>query len=73
MASDLDPGAQDPDFDYLVMQLRHIGTPVEAMEDAVDAPLTGRCRHSGLTIPECSCATCTRELIMRYRPGASGS
>ena len=73
MASDLDPGAQDPDFDYLVMQLRHIGTPVEVKEDSVDAPLTERCCHSGLTIPECSCATCIRELILRYRPGTSDS
>jgi hypothetical protein len=68
MASDLDPGAQDPDFEYLVMQLRHIGAPLEAMEAAAEAPFSGRCCHSGLTIPECSCASCTCELILRYRP-----
>ncbi len=70
MASNLDPGAQDPDLEYLVMQLRHIGAPVEAVEEATEWPASGRCRYSGLTIPECSCASCTRELIMRYRPRA---
>ncbi len=68
MASDLDPGAQDPDLDYLVMQLRHIGATAETLEPA-ETPASGRCAQSGLTIPECSCTSCIRELILRYRPG----
>jgi hypothetical protein len=68
MASDLDPGAQDPDLEYLVMQLRHRGAPLRSVEET-EAPPSGRCPHSGLTIPECSCTSCTRELILRYRPG----
>ncbi len=73
MATNLDPGAQDPDLEYLVMQLRHLGAPVEAMEEPIEEPPTGRCCYSGLTIPECSCTSCTRELIMRYRPSARWS
>ncbi len=69
MASELDPGAQDPDLDYLIMQLRHIGAAVDAVEEATESPASGRCRYSGLTTPECSCTSCTRELILRYRPG----
>ncbi len=69
MASNLDPGALDPDLEYLVMQLRHLGAPVEAMEEPPEGPPAETCRYSGLTVPECSCSSCTRELIMRYRPG----
>ncbi len=67
MASDLDPGAQDPDFEYLLIQLRHIGVSVGGMEPPAVEP-AGRCEHSGLTIPECSCESCTRDLILRYSP-----
>ncbi len=69
MSSSLDPGAQDPDLGYMVMQLRHLGAPVEQMELVGEGLPAERCCYSGLTVPECSCASCTRDLIMRYRPG----
>jgi hypothetical protein len=68
MASDLDPGAQDPDFEYLLIQLRHIGVSMGETHPSVEEPAAGRCEHSGLTIPECSCESCTRDLILRYSP-----
>ena len=68
MENQLDPGAHDPDLGYLVMQLGHIGAPVQEAEEATEMPASARCRFSGLTIPECCCASCTRELIMRYAP-----
>jgi hypothetical protein len=70
MASLLDPGAQDPDLGYLVMQLHHLGAAVPDAEAATEMPASTRCRFSGLTIPECCCTSCTRELIMRYAPGS---
>lgn len=68
MTSDLDPGALDPDFAYLLIQLRHIGVSLGEMDAPAEPLDDGRCHHSGLTIPECSCESCTRELILRYRP-----
>jgi len=32
-------------------------------------PAIARCQHTGVTIPECSCATCSRELIARNTGG----
>ncbi|MEA2468486.1 MAG: hypothetical protein QOJ57_2612, partial [Thermoleophilaceae bacterium] len=32
------------------------------------APVLDRCRHTGLTIPECSCADCLRSLVERHAP-----
>jgi hypothetical protein len=68
MASDLDPGALDPDFEYMLIQLRHIGVSLGEMDKPEEPPVDGRCDHSGLTIPECSCESCTRELILRHSP-----
>ncbi len=68
MASDLDPGALEPDLEYLMIQLRHIGVSIGETDAPLAPPDDGRCEYSGLTIPECSCRSCTRELILRYRP-----
>ena len=71
MANDLDPSALDPDFEYMLIQLRHIGVSVGETDAPAEPPAPGRCGYSGLTIPECSCQTCTLELILRYRPRPS--